>query len=109
MTSSPSKIRGTRFETECVRFFRDHGFTKAVRNMNQTGANPTRFDVLGIAGWAVECKDDARMSDGKAMDEAIRKAYQGTPVVIRKRRGCAIGRSLVIMELESFVRLVGDA
>jgi hypothetical protein len=102
MTSSKSRIKGTHFETECVNFLKSVGCTKAHRNTNQTGANPTRVDILGVEGWSIECKDDPSMSDGVAMDETVRKAFAGIPVLIRKRRGKGVGQAFVIMELRTF-------
>ena len=102
MTTSQNKARGTRYENECVRYLQERGF-KVERNRNQTGATPNRYDIIGLEGWAVECKDNAGLPDGAAMDAAVRKADQGVPVLIRKRRNHGVEKSLVILEFHDFV------
>ncbi len=105
MTTSASKARGSLYERACVAYLRAHGYSQARRNMNQTGSSATRYDIFGCEPFAVECKDSVSLSDAAALDEAVRKADRGIPVLFRKRRNCSVDRSFVIMELRDWVRL----
>ena len=49
-----SRDKGATFEREVCSLIREHLGVEAKRNLMQTAEGG--FDVLGVPGWAIECK-----------------------------------------------------
>lgn len=105
--ANPQKARGTRWESEVVRFLHAHGFPEARRNV-QHGARDIG-DIGGIPGFAIEAKDWQRPDWPAFVDQANREARNaGEPfgVAIVKRRRRPTSDAFVVMDLDTFVRLL---
>jgi len=87
IVSMNSRNKGHKFEREVVNLIRDNLGIDAKRNLMQTAEGG--FDVLGVPGWAVECK---RYAVAKPADikrfwlQACEQSEQGEqPVLIMKQ------------------------
>jgi len=106
MSSSANKAKGTRVETEVVRFIAERK-PYLVERRAQHGALD-RGDVVGIPDWAIEIKNVKDWSSrlGSFVAEAeVEAENAGVPfgAVVVKRRNDSTGRSYVVMSLERFV------
>lgn len=106
---NPSKMKGTRFESEVVEFLRSHGFAYAERRALQ-GVNDTG-DIAGVVGWVLEAKAHREIDLAGWVTEAEREARNGKArwwAVIAKRRMRSTGDAYVVMSLAQFCALLTD-
>jgi Holliday junction resolvase len=104
------KRRGSAFERDVVHYFQTHGFPAAERTYG-AGRPQDVGDIGGLAGFVVEVKAHRSIDLAGFVDEAeIERANAGAQfgVVIAKRRNKSTGQSYVVMDLESFARLVAS-
>lgn len=100
-----SKAKGRRGEQELARVLRDHGYDRARRGQQFSGANGDA-DVIGLPGIHIECKYTERLNLQDAMDQSKRDARENEiPVVIHRRNNC---RWLVTMELDDWMPMYGE-
>ena len=97
----PSKAKGSRWESAVRDFLADRLGVRVERV--PAGASLDRGDLTGVDGWAVECKDVARLDLAGWMDEATAEAGNvgvGVwPVVVLKRRRKPVADGYVVMPL----------
>lgn len=103
-----SKIKGTSWESEIVRYLRECGVPSAERRALH--GNHDRGDLAGIPGVVVEAKNAARLDLAGWLDEAEieqRNDHADLGVVWFKRRGrTSAGRGYVLMSGDAFVGLL---
>jgi hypothetical protein len=102
------KRRGSQYERDVVHYLQDHGFPDCERAYG-AGRPADIGDLVGLPGLCCELKNHARLELARWVDEAERErlnAKQPFAVVIAKRRGKSAAQSYVVMDLESFTRLV---
>lgn len=116
--SRANKRKGATWETDLVEYFRDKEFSP-VERLRLTGSS----DEGDLWLWApdvqtfivVEAKNEQSFKPGPWMQEAVeevknwvkkRKSTPAVGIVIAKRRQASIGKSFVIMELDTFVEVV---
>lgn len=105
--SSPSKIRGTRWESAVRDYLVSRGFSGVERR--SLNGNKDRGDLLGVDGWTFEAKDEARISLAGYVDEArVEAANAGTPwfAAIVKRRRKSTADAYVVLPLGLFTSLL---
>ena len=106
--ANKSKDRGTRWESACAAFLRDHGFPE-VHRLALTGEHDQgdlHVDGVSVA-W--ECRDRNRLTLSENVDDAEARAKaKGSKfgVTVMKRRGRRTGDAYVAMTLSTFVRLL---
>lgn len=99
-----SKTKGTVYEREIARVLREYGYN-VRRGQQYCGANGDA-DVVGLEGIHIECKRTERTDLYGWMAQAKNDAREGElPVVFHRKNN---RKTLVIMELESFMRLYRD-
>lgn len=80
-----SKRKGKTGELDLVRWLRAHGFPDARRGQQHKGG-PDSPDIVGVPGWHIECKRDARIDIGtKALADACEQAdreVRGNPCAL---------------------------
>ena len=107
---SVTNPRGTKWTSDVVNFLIPNGFPLAERRA-QFGSKD-RADVTGIGpDWAMECKDEARISLAAYMAETEAErinagAKYGVAVV--KRRGKNVRHAYAVMELWNFAELMRE-
>jgi hypothetical protein len=73
-------------------------------------ASLDRGDLVGLDGWAVECKDVGRIDLAGWVDEASAEAVNvggdALPVVVAKRRGRGVEHGYVVVPLWVWVRML---
>jgi hypothetical protein len=106
---NPQKAKGTRWESEVVRYLRSVGFDEARREV-QRGARDVG-DIGGFPLWAIEAKAYASVSHSVLADfvaQANREArHAGKPfgIVVIKRPRHRTADGFVVMDLETWTRL----
>lgn len=107
--SNPSKQRGTRFETDVVRYLNEQGVS-CERRALQGAAD--KGDIAGIRGWVLELKCHREMALGSWAKEAAVEAARDNAAqwaVIHKRRMHGIQDAFVTIPLSTFVKILkGD-
>lgn len=89
--TNPSKAKGTKCETDTVRYLRANGFPLAERRA-LSGSND-RGDILADAGLIFECKHWATYSDQDVLDwqaqtaREMRNANASEAVLVIRRTG----------------------
>lgn len=99
---SASRDKGTRFETEVVRYLHEMGFDCERRAL--AGALD-KGDISGIPGWTLECKNERTITLAKYMDEVNYETVNArTPygAAIVKRRNKGVADAYVVMPLYQF-------
>jgi len=107
---NPNKIKGSAFERDVADYFIDNGFPQADRRYG-AGVQQDKGDIVGIPGFAVECKNQSKINLAQFIDEAIveaghAKARFGVAVV--KRRGKGVSQAYAVMTLEQFTQLLRE-
>lgn len=99
-----NKDRGTRWETEVVRYLRGWGFP--ARRVAQTGAYD-EGDIHGVPDVVIQAKDVARHDLAGWCDDVAAQASQAhipDGAVVIKRRGRSAARAYVVEDLETWAR-----
>jgi Holliday junction resolvase len=116
--SRANKRKGATWETDLVEYFRDKEF-QPVERLRLSGTS----DEGDLWLWAadiqsfivVEAKNEKSFKLGPWVEEASievrnwikkRKSTPAIPIVIAKRRQHGIGKSFVIMELDTFTEVL---
>ena len=105
--SNPSKQKGTRWENQCAKFFRDHGFSECFRL-----APAGEFDcgdLGGIKDWAFECRDRQKHSLSKNVKDANERAKNkgarfGCALMKKREHGTEHG--YVVLDMKTFVEVL---
>lgn len=121
LMANPSKAKGTKFETDVVRFFRERLPGRIVERLPQLG-NLDQGDLVvvdppALRHFVVEAKAVKRLDFAGFLTEAQAEAdnYAAArtltedevfPVVVAKRRYQPTARSYVVMDLDTFARLI---
>ena len=109
---SAGKAKGTRWETACVNWLREHGFTWADR-VPLSGARDRGDVTLGPGSPVMEMKSQNRHSFAEWLDEANAEAINARApfgVVWAKRRGkSSPGCGYVVMDGDTFALLLREA
>ncbi len=106
--TNPSKAKGTRFETDVLRYLQESEIT--ARRNAPSGAKDVGDIRVGDT-FTLEAKACARIELAAFVDEANVEAHHaGTPygaaVVKRRRKG--VGDAFVVMDLTTFSNLVSN-
>lgn len=105
---SAAKDKGDAFERAVAIVFREHGHVYAER-MLKLGQHRDDGDIAGVLGFHVECKNRADVEHlSMWLSEAVSEAGDRVPVVVVKRRGHAVERAYVVLELGTFAELIAD-
>jgi hypothetical protein len=106
--SSPSKKRGTSWESAVVQYLQQAGWPHAERRVLHGALD--RGDVLGLPGVVIECKSASRIQLSEWLKEAqAETANAGAEIgfVWAKRVGkSSPGSGFVIMDGETAMRLL---
>ena len=105
--SNPNKAKGSRWEAALVTFFREHGFLEVARIRG--AGTKDEGDLGGLRSFALEAKDHAKPDYHAFVRQAKCEASNaGKPfgVAIQKKRRAPTEEALVVMDLETFVRLL---
>ncbi len=105
----PMRAKGSAFEREVVRVLREHGQPDAARAYG-AGRPDDVGDIVGVHGYAIECKAHKALTLAAWIDEAVREATHvgaGTiPVVIAKRRNRPTEEAYAVCRLTDLARLI---
>lgn len=106
---SASRAKGTRHETNVVRYLNANGFPHVERRA--LNGSRDRGDVAGLPGVVIEAKSEKRFDLAGWLDEAVkegRNASAAIAVVWAHRPGkSSAGDGYVIMTGAQFVALLG--
>lgn len=98
-----AKAKGTKFEHDCIKWLKDHGFPIVVRAAGSLGT----FDLLAIHetgyAWAVSCKYLKKYSSRKQENEMCdiaSQAFNCKPVLMfrEKPRGKIVPKVLFYLQ-----------
>lgn len=106
MGSSPSKRKGTAFESLVRDFLNSQGFEVERRALHGAA---DKGDLLGIRDWVLECKATKQIDLAGAVDEARAEAANARAAyyaVITKRRRQSVSRAYVTLELAHFTEIL---
>ena len=106
MTSSPSKRKGTAWESAVRDYLNNQGFEVERRALH---GSADKGDLLGIRDWVLECKATRQIDLAGSIDEARAEAKNARAVhyaVITKRRNHSVGRAYVTLELAEFAEIL---
>lgn len=107
--ANPSKRKGTAWETSVVRYCHDRGLSSARRNV-QHGAKDIG-DIGGLSPFAIEAKAEKNYRLAAYVEQAkVEAANAGEPygVAVVKRHRAPVEDGYVVMDLETFTRLLLD-
>ncbi len=103
-----AKQKGTAFEVRVRDYLNGRGaqlYRPAPAGSRDCG------DLIGMAGWVIECKNVKGPDLAGAMDEALRERDNedtaAMACVIKHRNRANVRRAYVVMELEQWATLVG--
>ena len=106
--ANPSKIKGTRFESDVVQFLQANGYPFAERRA--LAGTVDKGDVTGLGpDWVIECKAVREITLSSFVDEAeVERVNAGATygVAVVKRRGKNVAQAYAVMPLEKFVELM---
>lgn len=105
--SNPNKDRGSRWERALATYFQESGFPEVDR-IRGKGLRDVG-DLGGLRSFVIEAKDWARPNFPEFIRQAKTEAQNaGKPfgVAIQKKRRAPVGDALVLMDLDSFLRLL---
>jgi hypothetical protein len=100
------KIKGTRFEVAVRDYLATHNLI--TYRPAQSGCKDVG-DLVGVEGWAIECKNTIANDLGSALDEAIKEAENAgleCSVLIKHRQRAPVGRAYAIMTLDQWISIV---
>ncbi len=99
-----ARDKGKRGELELAHILQAHGYS-ARRGQQFCGLNG-EADVIGLAGYHIECKRVERLNIDTAMAQSIRDARDGeVPTVMHRRNQKGW---LVTMRLDDFLELIKE-
>jgi hypothetical protein len=104
---NPSKVKGTRFESEAVEYLNENGFPTAERR-SLNGALD-KGDIVNVPEWTLECKNRKALDFAGAVDEAAAEAVNArTPffAAIVKRPRKNVREAYAVMPLYELVALI---
>lgn len=108
---SPSKRKGTGWESAVVEFLRTNGVPRAERRA--LGGSKDRGDIAGIPGVVIECKAEKQITLAAYLDETEAERHNDNArhgVAWIKRRGkTSPAAGYVVLTGEGFLRLLQDA
>lgn len=107
---SASKDKGTRFETDVVRYLQANGFPYAERRA--LAGNLDKGDITGLPGIVLELKATKSIDLAGAVTEAeieAKNAGVDTFAAVIKRRNKATSEAYAVMPLRKLVELLRDA
>ncbi len=100
-----ARDKGKRGELELAHILQAHGYNSARRGQQFCGLNG-EADVIGLAGYHIECKRVERLNIDTAMAQSIRDARDGeVPTVMHRRNQKGW---LVTMRLDDFLELIKE-
>lgn len=107
--ANPAKSKGTRWETDLVRYLRDHG--TAARRVAQSGQLDTG-DIHGIEPFVGQAKAYRSVTD--ALRDGVAGANAQAPragqpfgVAFVKRPGKGVAEGYAVMDVATFARVLG--
>jgi Holliday junction resolvase len=104
--SSPSKRKGTAYESVVVAYLNTHGFPEAERRA--LSGSKDKGDIAGVCSTAIETKACKTLDLAGWVDEAIAEAANAGAqfhLVVAKRRMKPVEKSYAVMELGQWVEL----
>ncbi len=117
--SSANKRKGAQFETDVLKWLREHDYISSAERLSKAGAKDEGDIVVkNLRDWAfiLELKNRQKLdlpafwSEAQVEAENYAKARGLSLVppafVIVKRRGVGIGKSWVIQDLEQWVKVL---
>lgn len=105
-----STKRGTRFESELVKFLQENGFPDAERRV-QKGAHDTG-DITGVRNIVIEAKAHKSLDLPQWLDEARIEQQRDQAdygIVMARRRNHWLGRGYFAMDIEQGLQLLRQA
>lgn len=107
--SNPSKIRGTRWESDVVSYLRSNGFDQAERRALAGQAD--LGDIVNAGPYVWECKSTQRIELAKGMDETkeeTKNANVRFGFLINKRRNKSVGEAYATMTLAQLCEMLTE-
>ena len=107
--TNPSKQRGTKFETDCVKFAQANGFPDARRQPLAGSAD--RGDIWLCSGVVLECKATRSIALAAAVDEAqaeARNAGVEIGIAVIKRRNHGTGDAYAVLPYELLLAILEE-
>ena len=113
--SNPQKRKGSAFELAVARYLSEHG-VECERTRAGWTDDRGDLDGPGLVGWAVECKDHARIDLAGFTDQAVLEATHKAiatrrvvrPVAVIKRRGKSVGDAYCVIPLAVLADLMKE-
>lgn len=105
--TTPSQVKGDKWERDLVDYFKSEGFDKA-RRCYGAGVHDGIGDILGIDLFTIEAKDQNRIDLAEWVDQAERQRhYSLNPfsVVIAKRRRKKVADAYAVIPLFLFIEI----
>jgi Holliday junction resolvase len=102
--TSANKAKGSQFERDVAKYLRANGFPEADRRYG-AGVRYDKGDLVGVPGFVIECKNQAKINLAEFVAEAIAEAANAGVefgVAVVKRRQRPVSESYVVMTLEQF-------
>lgn len=103
---NPSKIKGTKFESEVVNYLNMRGFDVERRALTGT---QDRGDISGIHKWVIECKNQNASNWAQWMDETERERRNDGAefgLLIVRRRMKPITQAYAVLPLDQMVNAI---
>ena len=107
--ANPNKAKGTRWEVAVSSFLRERGFSEAFR-LAPAGEYDAG-DIGGIPKFAFECRDRQAFNLAQNIKDANNRAkHKNCPygVAVLKKRGSSTEHGYVVMDLDTFARLLTE-
>ena len=104
-----NKDRGTRWESAVCAFLRAAGHREVFRMAD--GGEFDAGDVGGLPGWALECRDRAKIDlAGNVRDAEQRAVHKNVPfaAAVIKKRNAPVADAYVCMSLVMFTEILDE-
>ncbi len=102
--SRKSRDKGAAWERAVANWLKTHGFPNAARR----GVGYSDYDIIGVPGVAIECKNAETLSVPAWWRQTLEQADAATPLLIMKRKGHADpGDAMCVMSLSDLAELLG--
>jgi len=105
-----NKIKGSAFERDVADYLAANGFPEADRRYG-AGHNLDKGDIIGVPGFALECKNQTQIKLAEFLAEALIEAVHAKKkygAAVIKRRGKGVAESYVVMSLAQFTELLRE-